>query len=354
MWADKHYLLVAASVAFLVTLGFLHLLAPVAQHLNLVDKPGGRKQHEGSIPLIGGMAMFLGFAFAALTLPISLANYRSYLAATALLVIIGVLDDFHELRPRYRLYTQIIAGLLMAIWGGNLLYDLGDLVFLGNIHLGWFAVPFTVVAVVGTINAVNMTDGVDGLASGLCVIQFAMMAILAMIAQLLQPAHILWVIIAGSLGFVALNFPLPGRKQASVFMGDSGSMFLGFTVTWFLVELSQQPQQAFAPVTILWILAVPIFDITTVTIKRIRNKQSPFKASRDHIHHILLAMGCSRRLTTWLILFMAIILAASGALGYLFQIADGIMFLSLIIVYLIYLMFYNHQWKKLKPCQFIE
>src|SRR5262245_59089903 len=145
---------------FIITIGCISLLRPLAVRINLVDAPHGRKQHEGHVPLIGGIAMFLGVLFALLTLSISLQPLRGFIAGCALLVFIGVLDDFHELSARARLVAQAAAGLIMVLWGKVALHSLGNLLFLGDIHLGWFSLPITVLAVIGIINAVNMTDGV--------------------------------------------------------------------------------------------------------------------------------------------------------------------------------------------------
>src|SRR5690349_200444 len=109
--------LLANLVAFFTTIGCIWLLRPLAIRLDLVDSPGGRKQHAGHIPLVGGLAMFLGFLFSLLTLPISLTDYRPLLAGCSLLVFIGILDDFHELPARARFAAQIAAALLMTAWG---------------------------------------------------------------------------------------------------------------------------------------------------------------------------------------------------------------------------------------------
>src|SRR5471030_2400768 len=116
-------------VAFAMTIAGLVLLKPLALRLGLVDKPGGRKHHEGEIPLIGGVAMFFGFGFSLLTLHVSLSDYRCLIAACALLVITGILDDFHELAPRSRLFIQLFVAVLMVTWGNNYLNDLGNLFY---------------------------------------------------------------------------------------------------------------------------------------------------------------------------------------------------------------------------------
>ena len=167
-------------LALLVCCGLLHLLRPMAMRMGLVDEPSRRKSHEGSVPLIGGVAMFCGFALAALTLDMGLMAYRSFFAAAAILVVVGILDDMHELSSRARFGAQILAAALMAYWGGVVLGDLGGLAGGGEPFLlsGW-EIVFTVFCTVGVINALNMSDGVDGLAGGLSLVALLGLAYIA-------------------------------------------------------------------------------------------------------------------------------------------------------------------------------
>jgi len=283
----------ASLAAFVVTLVLVYLARPLAMRIGLVDISKGHKNHDGEVPLIGGIAMFCGFLFAALTLNISLTDFRSFFAAAGLLVVVGVLDDFHELSTRARFIAQIIAALLMAMWGGMVLWDFGDLSFVGIIELGMFAVPITVFCTVGVINALNMSDGLDGLAGGLCSVTLGAMAYLAWQANRLDDLHVLLVLLAAVVGFLVLNVRTPWRKRAGVFMGDAGSMFLGFALVWFLIGLSQGEQRAFPPVTALWIFALPLLDTGCIMLRRIRKGQSPFPADREQFHHILQLAGDS-------------------------------------------------------------
>ncbi|MEE8286845.1 MAG: MraY family glycosyltransferase, partial [Gammaproteobacteria bacterium] len=163
--------LASYGLALLVCCALLHLLRPMAKRVGLVDEPGGRKPHQGSVPLIGGVAMFCGFSLAALTLDMGLTAYRSFFAAAAILVVVGLLDDMHELSSRARFGAQILAAVLMAYWGGVVLGDLGGLASGGaSFALSGWEIVFTVFCTVGVINALNMSDGVDGLAGGLSLV----------------------------------------------------------------------------------------------------------------------------------------------------------------------------------------
>lgn len=335
-------------VAFAVTTACIWLLRPLAMRLGLVDTPHGRKQHTGEVPVIGGLAMFLGFLFALLTLPISLVNYRSFIAGCALLVFMGVLDDFQELSAKSRLVAQIIAALLMTAWGKVDLHNMGNLFFYKDILLGDWSLPITVLAVVALINAINMTDGIDGLAGGLSFIAFAFLTFLAIHGGQFVTTQILLLLLAVSLAFLLCNFPLPGRKRALVFMGDAGSMFLGFGVVWFLIQLSQTPQQVVHPVTMLWITALPLFEIVGVIVRRVQKRTSLFIPDREHLHHLLLALGYTPFQITTILCVVAIACGLLGVIANFIGIAEGVMFIGFLLLFALYLWMLSSLRKRLE------
>src|SRR5205814_2023351 len=169
-----------AALACFAAISLIVLLRNTALRMGLVDYPGGRKQHEGGVPVVGGIAIYGAFAFSALlvTQAEPLYPFRSLLGGMGLLVLAGVLDDMHDLSPLSKLVMQCAAALLMVSWGGVYVAQLGNLLGLGgHFQLGNFAIPFTLVCVLGVINALNMTDGVDGLAGGLALISLSTLAV---------------------------------------------------------------------------------------------------------------------------------------------------------------------------------
>lgn len=215
-------------LAFAVTVFTVALLRPLAVRLKLVDIPGGRKHHHGEVPLIGGIGMFCGFSFAILTLPVSLSEVRSLLASGLLLIIIGVLDDFHELNNSIKFVAQFIAALLMAVWGGNCLHTFGNLLFMGTVHFsGLLSMLITIIASVGLMNAVNMLDGSDGLAASIVLVQCVFFLSIAQHVHATLDMHLLLIIIAIICGYLCFNFPLPIPRRRKIFMGDAGSLFFG-------------------------------------------------------------------------------------------------------------------------------
>src|SRR3989338_7073884 len=289
--------LMSMLVGLFTTYVCIHLLKPVALHIGLIDTPGGRKTHAAPVPLIGGIAIFMGFCFSLLCLNISLSDYRSLLAGSGILVLIGVMDDFHELTPRVRLIGQCLATLLLIEWGHLSVVHLGNLFSFGNVNLGMWSLLITIVLVLGFINAINMIDGQDGLAGLVVLGQAFLFACLSYQLHEMHNVYLLILLMSMLCVFLFFNLSFSAKKCASIFMGDAGSTFLGFVIAWFAVDLSQlmltnpSPQLTLNPITILWVLAYPLFDILSVIAHRLQTRRSPFIASRDHLHYLLLDRG---------------------------------------------------------------
>lgn len=287
-------LILACLGAFAVTLLTCLVFAPVARHYGLVDVPDSRKLHVGSVPLIGGIAVFVGLCFGMLITDAAYPLQRGVIAGAVLVLLVGVVDDYFEISARLRMAAQGLAVLLAAAVGGALLRDLGALVDGAHvIHLGLLSWPFTVFAVVGIINAYNMTDGVDGLSGSLALVTLA--AIVFWLAgtghSLIASAVILCAALAG---FLALNAPLPGRRQASVFLGDAGSTLLGFLIACWLVQLAQGSERLLPPVLALYLVALPLMDAVFLMGYRALSGRSPMSADREHLHHVLQRRGWSK------------------------------------------------------------
>jgi UDP-GlcNAc:undecaprenyl-phosphate GlcNAc-1-phosphate transferase len=243
----------------------------------------------------------------------SLRELRGLVAGMGGLLLVGLLDDFHELSARSRFLAQIGAALLMATWGGVRLEDFGVLFFDQTLDLGWAAIPVTVLCTVGVINAVNMIDGLDGLAGSLVLLCLVAMGLRWGLVTDGPQLHMLLVTGAAILGFLLFNLRI-GRRSGSVFLGDAGSQALGFLLAWLLIEGSQGPARVFAPVTALWMLAIPLIDTVFVMIRRLRAGQSPFASGRDHLHHLFLRSGFGAWSTLAAVAGMAAVLASVGLL----------------------------------------
>lgn len=316
---------IAAATAFGVTVLLLWVLGPIATRINLVDHPGGRKHHAQPTPLIGGIAIVTGFSLAALASGLPLSPFRALFGGALILVIVGVLDDLRELSPRSRLLAQLGASFLMAVGAGVVLTDLGYL--LGPdwlMVLGFLATPFTLFAATGLMNAINMSDGVDGLSASLVLIALLSLVLVASTSGQSDKASLLVPLLAALLAFLLFN--LRPQGHALVFMGDAGSLVLGFALCWFLISFSQGSDRLMAPVTALWLIALPLIDTLVIMGRRIAKGQSPLRADRQHYHHILLAAGFSPKQALGIMLLLALATTGIGLAGHFLGTPEHIMF----------------------------
>ena len=329
-------LLLYIALAFAVTVALARLLQGPATHFGLVDRPGGRKQHAGDVPIIGGVAMFCGFAVALLAANHPGLPARSVVATLGLLVLVGIIDDHHDLRARYKFVAQIAAALFMILWSGRQISLLGPLFGPAELGLSVFAIPFTIVCVMGVINAVNMMDGIDGLAGSICAVALAWLAIAAALSGLDAQLWMALMALGAIAGFLIFNLRFPWRPKAAIFMGDAGSMMLGFFLVWLTVDLTQGPDRSMPPITAVWIIALPLMDLARVMMTRLRRRQSPLVADRTHLHHLLLARGLG---TGQIVAIMVGLSLTGGAIGigaWQLGMPDWLMFYAFIAVLIAY------------------
>jgi UDP-GlcNAc:undecaprenyl-phosphate GlcNAc-1-phosphate transferase len=309
----------------------------IAHNIGLIDRKNDRKLHQGEIPLIGGISIFLGFTLAILVSPIGLGEFRALFAASILIVIVGFLDDMHELSSKTKIVLEIFLIFICIFWGGIRLFSLGDLLFFGNIHLGSFTVFFTTFAMLGIINAINMLDGSDGVAGVSAVLQLIFLSYISYQSHLFNSFYLIVLLISALCGFLIFNLPKSNSKQNSylVFLGDSGSLFLGLFIVWFTISLSQYPQTTASPIVMLWIMALPIYDTISVIIHRILTKHSPFEARRDHFHH---SFGKNSPLKIVAYIFLLnLIFGSTGIILNEMQIHEGFSFVLFFITALFFL-----------------
>jgi len=337
-------ILIGALLAFVLTSVLLWVLEPVAQHIGLVDHPGGRKIHRNPTPLVGGIAMFIAFTFAVPIAAVPLSDYRLLFAGSLLLVVVGTIDDLLEVSTRYRFAAQIAASLLMTLGAGVMLDDLGHLISPTEVFsLGVLAVPVTLFSTVGVINAVNLTDGLDGLAASLALIGIAALGIVASSKGEMQLVGILVLLGGAILAFLTFNLRLNG--SALVFMGDAGSLFLGFVLAWFFIKLSQGEHRLLAPVTALWFFALPLIDTISIMLRRMLLGRSPFLADREHFHHILMAAGFGPKQTLLLMVLLALIGAGVGLAGNFLGIEERWMFLGFLGLFALHFWTLMRAWR---------
>ena len=266
----------------------------------------------------------------------------------ALLVIVGVMDDLRELAPRNKLAHQLIAAVLMTSWGGNYLHDLGALWGSQVLDLKDWGIPFTLFAALSVINAYNMSDGVDGLAGGWGLITFAMMAYLASLTGQHTLAAFSLILVGCLGGFLAFNLRHPWRQRAAVFLGDAGSMAIGFLVVWFSIELTKPvlpPAVRVPPVVMLWVAGLALIDMFAVTLRRMSKRRNPLHADRTHLHHVLLRVGFSDRRVVFFLMLVNALLGMIGIGGWLIGVPEYVLFVGFIALTAAYLYAASHAWR---------
>ena len=317
-------------LGFLLALGItaaaIPVLARAAAGWGLLALPGPRKSHEGPVPAVGGLAM--GAAFLAAYAFTGLAASLSPLLAAAVAVTLagGVLDDRHELRSVPKFGFQVAAAALLAFSGDALLTHLGQLMSTQLFTLGRWAIPLTIIALVGVMNAINMADGLDGLAGALALAACINFGAAASLAGHAPEFAAICIAAGAAVGFLYLNARSPWRAQAAVFMGDSGSLLFGLLLGWFAVRLAMAERPALAPISAVWILALPIGDTVTLLIRRALRGRNPFHADRRHLHHILVALGLSSGQTVATLAVLAFALGAAGLAAEALNVPQYVMF----------------------------
>lgn len=281
-------------ISLSMTLISLIIFRPLSIKLNLIDYPSSRKKHVGNIPLIGGISIFLGL------LSSQLFQYQFSLTTSLILIsslfmlILGIYDDINNLKAKTKLFVQTSIVALTIFYTEIQIESLGYLFVSSQpLNLGLISFPFTVIAVVGLVNAFNMIDGIDGQAGILAIV--AIIGILFSNYNLTVPDfyNLVLAIFGGLIPFLVFN--LTNNNKIKIFLGDGGSLFIGFIISMTIVY-STQNEDIISPRFALWCVAIPIFDFFGVIILRKICKQSITTANNDHIHHFLYSIGMSKKI----------------------------------------------------------
>lgn len=279
------FILLASSLITLVSIIFL---LPIARKFGLVDSPSDRKFHLGKVPLIGGLSIFIGVFVSVFESLTDNNIFLIYMASSFFILILGLIDDCHPLSPKIRLIVQTVVILITLELTGLKFGTLGHSFGLKTqIDLGFFAYPITVLGILLVTNAFNLMDGSDGVTAILAMVALFGINLIEILSfnNNFNPLNLA---IIGSL-IPFLNFNLIKSKN-KIFLGDSGSLFLGYTVA-FLLLYETQINKNISPPFALWIVAIPIFDVCAVIIYRFKNSSSLLSPDRSHLHHFMQRLG---------------------------------------------------------------
>lgn len=312
----------ALGVAFLIALILTPVVKTLAVKMGAVDDPKrdadpGRRMHDHAIPRMGGLAIVFGFLLSTLVFLPMTGQLQGALLGAVMIVVLGVFDDIYDLRAKFKLAVQILAALI-AVLSGNVITDLSNPnIFSSNPywHLGWLAYPITVIWIVAMTNAVNLIDGLDGLACGVSSISSLTLLVIALLLGEPTVAVLVAALAGGCLGFLPYNM-----NPAKIFMGDTGSTFLGYILAVISVQGLFKMYTLISFVVPFLLFGLPIFDTCFAFIRRIAHGQSPMHADRSHVHHRLIDMGFSQKqavavlyVITAILGLSAVVLTTSGA-----------------------------------------
>ena len=290
-----HKLIILAITIAITALSTNWAAIYIAKSLGLVDTPDIRKQHSGEIPLSGGIAIFLTILVGSFFFGIPPYTNNMLIIATVLFIV-GVFDDHTHISATTRLLIQFGSGVALATFGSIAIVNAGNLLALGDIPLLMLSIPLTALAVAGLCNAYNMIDGIDGLAASTLLLPLAVLFGLTTTHS--HPmANALLLIIVPLCIFLLFNLGPNNRFMPKIFLGDGGSITLGFLVAASLVYFSQGEDALILPVTALWLVTIPLMDMIATMLRRWRKGHKLMDADRSHLHHTLLGYGLGPRLT---------------------------------------------------------
>ena len=282
----------AFAVALVVALVVTPLVILLANKTGAMDAPDARKVHKKPIPRIGGLAIYAGFMaaiiFVAARFGFDAESIKETVGLTlsgSLIVAVGLIDDYKNLPAKVKLLGQIIAAAVLV-----LIFDVRiDFVtdpFGDYIYLEWFALPATMFWLVGLTNTVNLIDGLDGLAAGVAAIASFTILLIALEQNFILVAIMTAALAGAAVGFLKYNF-----HPAQIFMGDTGSMFLGFMLAGISVTGAVKSVATIALIVPIFALGLPILDTTFAIVRRVRGGVPIFKPDKGHLHHRLLGVG---------------------------------------------------------------
>jgi len=308
-------------VSFLIGLGFMPLVLDIARKRNFVVKPNKRTSHEGAIPNIGGVNIFISFLITVFFFSYGIfVQLQFIIIGVFIILIIGFVDDLIDIKASWKLLGELVAAFFLIVLSDIRLTNLHG--FMGIYQLSAissYALSFFVFVVI--INALNLIDGIDGLASGLGIIYSLFFAVYFSQTGYMNLAVSGYAMVGSLAVFFLYN--VFGRKS-KIFMGDSGSLLLGYMIALYVFEFCEMnayhrlPEMwhiQSAPAVAICILSVPLFDTLRVMLTRIKKGVSPFHPDKNHIHHLMLKTGLKHKQVTFILLGVSVVFALLGIVG---------------------------------------
>jgi len=307
------YILATSTLISTILVPFV---AQLSVRIGGIDQPDERKVHHLATPRLGGVALFCSLLFTVIYFCEVDRQIKGFLAGAIVIFLTGLVDDLANLSPRQKFAGEFLAAGLAVFTGDICVRHLGNPFGLGIIALGPLAVPFTLLGIVGLINAINLLDGLDGLAGGVCAMACVTFAIVSFISGNNSLLALTVALLGTLLGFLRYN-----HHPAIIFMGDCGSLLLGYCMGVFSVLLATGGGRPVSPYIPLLILAVPILDTLVVMVKRKRSGKRLFSPDKTHLHHRLLDLGIGHRATVLIVFVVSYLMSVLAVFG--LRLSDG-------------------------------
>jgi UDP-GlcNAc:undecaprenyl-phosphate GlcNAc-1-phosphate transferase len=324
---DIRIYVAAFLVSFLTVIIATPLLIRASHKAGLVDRPNERKVHTTAIPRTGGIAIVCGVILGLIMFPVSFPNFKGVAIGSAVIILVGIIDDIYTLPPLYKLAGQIVAAIIPIAYGVTISKFM--LPFYGEVNFDVMRYVITFVWIIIVTNSINLIDGLDGLAVGISTIALAIMLLFAFAQQQYMLVGYIVLLIGSNVGFLVYNF-----HPAKIFMGDVGSLFLGYTIS-LLSILGFFKGVALTSLLIpVIMLAIPLSDTFFAVVRRVGDKKGIMKPDKSHLHHCLMRIGYSHRRTV-LILYGAAILFGTVALFFPYYNYRAAIVLFLILLFFI-------------------
>lgn len=312
---------------------FIPVIRQIAFHVGALDIPNARKVHTKPIPRLGGLGIYAGFLLGYMLYGFQSIQMNAILIGSIIIVITGIIDDIKPIPARYKFLGQLVAAFIIPVYGGMVLRDVS---FFGlYLNFGVLSYPLTIFFILGVINCINLIDGLDGLAGGIASIYFITIGIISIFFMNSSglDALLTFIMLGSTLGFLFHNF-----NPASIFMGDSGSMFLGYIIA--VIALLGYKNITFTSFIVpIFLLAIPIMDTLFAILRRVINHKPISEPDKNHLHHQFLKQNFSQKRTV-LIIYAIDLLFAAASIVYLLgnryfgMVVYGILFIIVLLLIL--------------------
>lgn len=313
-------------IPFLFVLAIIPFIKKVANHVGALDIPDARKVHKKPIPRLGGLGIYMGFLLGYILFGTMSLRMNAILIGSFIIIVTGIIDDIKPIPAKVKFLFQIIAASVVAFYGKILLQDLSAFGF--YINFGNFSYLITIAFIVSIINCINLIDGLDGLAAGLSSIYFITIGIVIVGWKHTfgLDAIITFIMLGATLGFLCHNF-----NPAKIFMGDSGSMFLGYVIA-VIALLGFKNVTLTTLLAPICLLAIPIMDTAFAMLRRIINKKPIFEPDKQHLHHQLLGLNLSHRNVVLVIYLLDILFALAMLVYMLYDRTVGVVIYAILFI----------------------